>query len=245
MVFGDVPRQHEAAAVEAIHQPRVTAVRDAGEEVAGEVAAFDFETETVAQQAVEAAEADGIAQAGVEHPEEVAVGGGVVVLGIAAEACDAALRGEEPLREFVRVHAALIGEGLLRQGIETFRKIGRLSPPAVEEGGDLAEAFFELGVRAVHPAPAHPGLLQFEPAGRFEHLGHKPLFIEGERRLQGFDVLRQLATHAVQLLPHGLANDFRVVVEQLDEVAQMRERGHGERWYHGAPGGCNPVFVTA
>ena len=196
--------------------------------MAGEIAAFDFEAEAMAQQAVNAAKADGIAQAGVQHPEQIAVRWRVVVLAVAPETGDAVVRGKEPLGQFMRIHAAFFGKGFLRQCVEALCQISGLGLPAIQESRKLAQALFKLRVRPLHPAPAHPGFFEFEPSCGFEQLRHQPFLLRRQRRLQGLNVLRQLPAHAVELLPHRLPHDFRVVVEQFDEMAQVSTRRHLE-----------------
>lgn len=149
MMAGDVTGEHEAAAVEAINQVEAIVGDDASEEVAGEVAAFDGEAVAVSDEAIEAAEADGVAETCVEHPEEVAVLVGVVVFAVAPEADWVAFFAEEPFGKLAGVHFAAVAKGFFGEGIEAGGEISSTDFPASEKGGELGEAFFKLGGRGV------------------------------------------------------------------------------------------------
>lgn len=188
MVAGDVTGEHEAAAVEAVDEVEAVVGDDAGEEVTGEVAAFDVDAMAMADEAVEATEANGVAKAGVEDPEEVAVLMGVVVFAVATEADGVALFAEEPFGEFAGVHFAAFAKGFFGEGVEAGGEVGGADFPAGEESGELGEAFFELGGGGVEPTPTHPGVEEFIATDGVEHAGDEAVFLDGEGALEAREV---------------------------------------------------------
>ena len=218
MMACDVRGEHEAAAIEAIDQPKVVIHLHSGEEVAGEVAAVNLEAKPLTQKPVEAGEADGVAQPCIEHPEQVAVVGGVVVFAVAAEPHGTFPDDEEPLTQFTRIHAALVAKGFLCQCVQPLSEVSWLSAPAVEEGGDLGHALLELGGGRFDPAPAHPSLFEFRAPRWFQEFAEAMFFFSGQRTAKMAEALRKLATDADELALDSFLNNARLIIEERDQV---------------------------
>ena len=88
------------------------------------------------------------------------------------------------------IHAPAFLKRHTGQHVQLEAEITRLCLPAVEKGGDLAQAFFKLRGGTLQPAPAHPNLFHLRAAGRLQKLGHGLLLLGTERLVEKLQKLR-------------------------------------------------------